>query len=93
MIETLFEGLRSTISAGSGLDCVYITPTGEVGVTSPAEFSRLPVEAAWWTRNRRTAQEVVTAINRAGPRDLDQATAEVLAAARRVDTARALVCR
>ena len=34
---------------------------------------------------RRTAQEVVTAINRAGPRDLDQATAEVLAAARRVD--------
>jgi hypothetical protein len=68
-----------------GVAAVYVTASGEVGVTSPGEFSLLPVKAAWWVRDRKTARSVVTALGERRPANLDQATTAILAAAKRLD--------
>jgi hypothetical protein len=70
-----------------GLSCVYVTPAGEVGVTSPAGLARALAAAAWWTKDRATAHLVVQAIGQHRPADVEQATAEILAAAKRVGAA------
>jgi hypothetical protein len=46
MIEPLSRSVRDYL-AQFGVAAVYVTASGEVGTTSPGEFSLLPVKAAW----------------------------------------------
>jgi hypothetical protein len=68
-----------------GVTAVYVTVAGGIGAASPAELSRAPVAAAWWARDRRTALAVINAIGQHHPRDIEEATAMILAAAKRLE--------
>ena len=56
-------------------------------VTSPAGLARTSAVAAWWTKDRRTAHDVVRATGEQRPGSVEAATTEVLAAAQRLDVA------
>jgi hypothetical protein len=78
-------------SASTWRDSVYARSTSpstsSIGIASSAGLSRMPAAAAWWARDRRTAQAVVSAIGQRRPVDLEHATNEILAAAKRTEVA------
>ena len=63
---------------------ICITSGAEIVIASPASLGRASAVCAWWTRDRRAALEVVQAIDEACPVSIDQAIAEVGAAADRL---------
>ena len=66
-----------------GVVAIYITSTGILGVGR--DLSRAaPIAAAWWVRDRRTAEQIIMAIGEEQPATIAQATAEVRVAADRL---------
>jgi hypothetical protein len=76
MIEPLPKPLVSYL-VQFGVAAVYATHDGEVGIASPAELNRTPAAEVWWSKDRRTAQAVVSAIGQRRPADLDQAIGDL----------------
>ena len=69
--------------SGFGLACIYIVPDGRISVTrNLADVGA--VAAAWWAKDA-AAHAVVRAIGEHAPTGVEAATAEILAAAKRVD--------
>ncbi len=67
-----------------GLACVYVTPAGRIGVTRDlADVGA--IAAAWWAKDAAAAHAVVRAIGEQAPASVEAATAEILAAAKRLD--------
>jgi hypothetical protein len=67
-----------------GLACIYVTPDGRTGVTRNLAHVGA-VAAAWWAKDAATAHAVVRALGEHAPASLETATAEILAAAKRID--------
>lgn len=67
-----------------GLACICIAPDGRTGVTRDLAHVGA-VAAAWWAKDAATAHAVVRAIGEHVPASLEAATAEILAAAKRIE--------
>jgi hypothetical protein len=65
-----------------GLGCIFVTAGGKIGAGSDLAHADQPV-AAWWCNSRRSAEEILTAVNGryAG---IEEATRAVLQAATRL---------
>ena len=84
MIEPLPKPVRDYLHE-FGLACIYVTPAGRIGVTRDLADAGA-IAAALWTKDAATAHAVVRAIGALrSPASVEAATAEVLAAAKRVD--------
>jgi hypothetical protein len=81
MIELPSRGERDYL-AQFGVTAVYVTSSGKLGVGR--DLARGGAIAAWWARDIATAEAVLVAIGAACPVTIEQATAEVQAAAGRL---------
>jgi hypothetical protein len=70
--------------AGFGLGCIFVTSSGKLGVG--CDLARVgPVAAAWWVRDRCTADQVIMAMGERHPATIEGAAREIMAAAARLD--------
>ena len=87
MIEPLPRAVRDYL-AGFGLGCIFISSKAAVGTATPDSLARVgPVAAVWWCASRAVAEQVVVAIGEAQPAAVEQAVAEIKAAANRLGVA------
>ena len=85
MIEPLPKPVRDYL-AGFDLGAIAVSSTGEIQVLPGKDLVRVSsVAALWWTQNLRSAHQVVRAIGEQRPGSVEQASAEIKAAAMRVD--------
>jgi hypothetical protein len=85
MIEPLPRAVRDYL-AGFNLGCIVVRPTGEIQVVGANHLARMSsVAALWWTQDRATAHQVVRAIGEQRPGSVEEAVAEIRAAAVRCD--------
>jgi hypothetical protein len=85
VIAPLSKPVRDYLSEFN-LGCILVSSTGEIQVVGANHLARMSsVAALWWTQDRATAHQVVRAIGEQRPGSLEKATAEILAAAKRID--------
>ena len=85
MIELPSRAVHDYV-ASFNLGCIYFTAAGKLGVGR--DLSRAsPIAAAWWCRDRRSAEEIMVAIGAAHPTSVEQAVAEITATAAPLDVA------
>jgi hypothetical protein len=82
VIEPPSRAVRDYL-AQFGVVAIYVTSTGTLGVGRDLARAA-PIAAAWWVRDRHTAEQILVAIGEEQPATVAQATAEVLAAANRL---------
>jgi hypothetical protein len=83
MIPPLPKSVQSYLGAFD-LACIYVTPDGRIGVTRNLAHVGA-IAAAWWAKDAAIAHAVVRATGEHAPASLEAATAEILAAAKRID--------
>ena len=87
MIEPLPRAVRDYLAAHR-VACVFVTAGAKLGTGTPGELTRLgPVMALWWCANRAVAKQIVVAIGEEHPATVEQAIAEIKAAAARLNVA------
>ena len=85
MIEPLPKPLRHYL-AQFGLGAIAVSSSGEIQVLPGKDLARMDaVAACWWVQDLATAHQVARAIGEHVPASLEAATAEILAAAKRID--------
>ena len=68
-----------------GVAAIYVTSAGKLGVGR--DLSRAaPLAAAWWVRDRRSAEQILAAVGQEHPESVEETTTVVLAAAARIGT-------
>jgi hypothetical protein len=70
-----------------GVVAIYITSAGTLGIGRGLSRAA-PIAVAWWVRDRRTAEQILVAIGEEQPATVAEATAEILAAADRLEVVR-----
>jgi hypothetical protein len=83
MIESLPRGVADYLS-GYRVAAVVITKTGKLAVRAPADLNRVAPVAAWWTKSRAEAEQILVAIGEHHPASFERAEAEIKAAANRL---------
>ena len=82
MIEIALRAVRDYL-VSCGVVAIFVTSVGKLGIGRDLARAA-PLAAAWWVRDRRTAEQILIAIGEEHPQTVEEATRAVEAAAARL---------
>ena len=82
MIEIPSRAVRDYL-VSFGVVAIFVTSVGKLGIGRDLARAA-PLAAAWWVRDRRTAEQILIAIGEEHPQTVEEATRAVEAAAARL---------